>query len=430
MNHVQRIAHVKRIGASVEGDAAQVAPVFDPASGRQTGEVVLASATDVDRAVAGSQAAWVGWRDTSLTARTRILFAFRQLADRHREDLARLITAEHGKVLEDARGEVARGIEVIEFACGIPHLLKGEFSEDVSTGVDASSIRQPLGVVAGITPFNFPVMVPMWMYPVAIACGNTFILKPSERDPSPSALIAELWREAGLPEGVFTVVNGDAVAVDALLDHPGVAAVSFVGSTPVARHVFERATGSGKRCQSLGGAKNHAVVMPDADLDAAADALIAAGYGSAGERCMAISAVVAVGDGDALVRALAERAPSCGPDRGPTPARTWARSSPRPTGTGWPGTWRRPRPKGPRWWWTAGTSRCDGWRRWLLPRAQPGRPGHAVHAGLPGRDLRAGPVGDPGRRPRRSHRPGQRQPLRQRHGHLHPGRVRRPALPT
>jgi malonate-semialdehyde dehydrogenase (acetylating) / methylmalonate-semialdehyde dehydrogenase len=299
---------VKRIGVSAEGDAAQVAPVFDPASGEQTGEVVLASAADVDRAVDMARAAWEGWRDTSLTARTRILFTFRQLADRHRDDLARLITAEHGKVLEDARGEVARGIEVIEFACGLPHLLKGEFSEDVSNGVDASSMRQPLGVVVGITPFNFPVMVPMWMYPVAIACGNTFILKPSERDPSPSALITELWSEAGLPDGVFTVVNGDAVAVNALLDHPGVAAVSFVGSTPVARHVFERATKSGKRCQSLGGAKNHAVVMPDADIDAAADALIAAGYGSAGERCMAISAVVAVGDGDALVRALAERA--------------------------------------------------------------------------------------------------------------------------
>jgi malonate-semialdehyde dehydrogenase (acetylating)/methylmalonate-semialdehyde dehydrogenase len=298
---------VKRIGTSIE-DAARVSPVFDPASGEQTGEVVLASAADVDRAVAISQAAWDGWRETSLTARTRILFSFRQLADRHRDDLARLITAEHGKVLEDARGEVARGIEVVEFACGLPHLLKGEFSEDVSNGVDASSMRQPLGVVVGITPFNFPVMVPMWMYPVAIACGNTFILKPSERDPSPCGLIAELWSEAGLPDGVFTVVNGDAVAVDALLDHPGVAAVSFVGSTPVARHVFERATSSGQRCQALGGAKNHAVVMPDADIDATADALIAAGYGSAGERCMAISAVVAVGDGDALVRALAERA--------------------------------------------------------------------------------------------------------------------------
>jgi len=299
---------VNRIGSTPDAGRTRTAPVYNPATGEQTGEVVLASAADVDRAVARSTAAFDSWRDTSLTARSRILFAFRELADRHRDDLARLITYEHGKVTEDARGEVARGIEVIEFACGIPHLLKGEFSEDVSTGIDASSVRQPLGVVAGITPFNFPVMVPMWMYPVAIACGNTFILKPSERDPSPSLLIADMWHDAGLPDGVFTVVNGDSVAVDALLDHPDVAAVSFVGSTPVARHVFERATASGTRCQALGGAKNHAVVLPDADVEAAADALIAAGYGSAGERCMAISAVVAVGDAEPLVAALRDRA--------------------------------------------------------------------------------------------------------------------------
>ncbi|MGD0312942.1 MAG: CoA-acylating methylmalonate-semialdehyde dehydrogenase [Acidimicrobiales bacterium] len=299
---------MKWIGSSLEGDQARTAPVFDPASGDVTATVVLATERDVDRAVQRSLSASEAWRDFSLAARSRILFAFRELADRHRHDLASLVTAEHGKVLEDALGEVARGIEVVEFACGLPHLLKGEFSEDVSTGVDASSVRQPLGVVAGITPFNFPVMVPMWMYPVSIACGNSFILKPSERDPSPSLLIADLWREAGLPEDVFTVVNGDSVAVDALLDHPGVAAVSFVGSTPVARHVFERATSAGKRCQALGGAKNHAVVLPDADLDTTADALTAAGYGSAGERCMAVSAVVAVGEGDALVRALADRA--------------------------------------------------------------------------------------------------------------------------
>ena len=299
---------MNRIGSTPDAGRTRTAPVYNPATGEQTGEVVLAAAADVDRAVARSTAAFDSWRDTSLTARSRILFAFRELADRHRDDLARLITYEHGKVTEDARGEVARGIEVIEFACGIPHLLKGEFSEDVSTGIDASSVRQPLGVVAGITPFNFPVMVPMWMYPVAIACGNTFILKPSERDPSPSLLIADLWHDAGLPDGVFTVVNGDSVAVDALLDHPDVAAVSFVGSTPVARHVFERATASGTRCQALGGAKNHAVVLPDADVEAAADALIAAGYGSAGERCMAISAVVAVGDAEPLVAALRDRA--------------------------------------------------------------------------------------------------------------------------
>ncbi len=299
---------MKQIGTSIDGTAARTAPVFDPATGEQTSEVVLATVKDVDHAVETAAEAFTSWRDTSLTARSRILFAFRELADRHRDDLARSITAEHGKVLEDARGEVARGIEVIEFACGIPHLLKGEFSEDVSTGVDASSIRQPLGVVAGITPFNFPVMVPMWMYPVAIACGNTFVLKPSERDPSPSVLVADLWRDAGLPDGVFNVVHGDAEAVNALLDHPLVAAVSFVGSTPIAQHVFERGHASGKRVQALGGAKNHAVVLPDADLDATADALIAAGYGSAGERCMAISAVVVVGDAEPLVAAVAERA--------------------------------------------------------------------------------------------------------------------------
>jgi malonate-semialdehyde dehydrogenase (acetylating)/methylmalonate-semialdehyde dehydrogenase len=294
--------------------------VFDPATGEQTAEVVLVSAADVDNAVGTATAAWREWRDTSLTARSRILFAFRELVDRHREDLAQLITAEHGKVTEDARGEVARGLEVVEFACGIPHLLKGEFSEDVSNGIDALSVRQPLGVVAGITPFNFPVMVPMWMYPVSIACGNAFVLKPSERDPSPSALIADLWTKAGLPEGVFTVVNGDAVAVDALIDHPDVVGVSFVGSTPVARHVFERATASGARAQALGGAKNHAVVLPDADLDTAADALIAAGYGSAGERCMAVSAVVVVGDGDPLVDALRRRAEALVTGPGSDPA--------------------------------------------------------------------------------------------------------------
>lgn len=299
---------MNRIGSSLDGASARTAPVYDPASGGQTAEVVLASVADVNSAVASASAAFDKWRESSLTARSRVLFAFRELVDRHREELAGLITAEHGKVMQDALGEVARGLEVVEFACGIPHLLKGEFSEDVSAGVDASSIRQPLGVVAGITPFNFPVMVPMWMYPVAIACGNTFILKPSERDPSPSMLVADLWKKAGLPDDVFTVVNGDAVAVNALIDHSDVAAVSFVGSTPVARQVYERAVAAGSRAQALGGAKNHAVVMPDADLDIAADALIAAGYGSAGERCMAISAVVVVGDAEGLVEALRSRA--------------------------------------------------------------------------------------------------------------------------
>jgi malonate-semialdehyde dehydrogenase (acetylating)/methylmalonate-semialdehyde dehydrogenase len=283
--------------------------IFDPATGQVTGEVHFADPADVDRAVAAATDAFSDWRETSLTRRTRILFGFRELVERHREDLATLITSEHGKVLADARGEVARGQEVVDFACGISHLLKGGFSENVSTSVDAYSIQQPLGVVAGITPFNFPAMVPMWMYPIAIACGNTFILKPSEKDPSASQLVAELWSEAGLPAGVFNVVHGDKAAVDALLRHPGIAAVSFVGSTPVARYVYEQGTQRGKRVQALGGAKNHAVVLPDADLDAAADALVGAGFGSAGERCMAISAVVAVGStGDELVQRIAERA--------------------------------------------------------------------------------------------------------------------------
>ena len=311
---------MKRIGQSELGAGARTSPVFDPATGEQTAEVVLASEKDVGAAVAVARAAAGEWGRSSLATRTKILFAFRELAERHREDLARLVTSEHGKVLEDARGEVARGIEVVEFACGISHLLKGEFSEDVSHGVDASSVRQPLGVVSGVTPFNFPVMVPMWMYPLAIACGNAFILKPSERDPSPSLLVADLWRQAGLPDGVFTVVHGDAVAVDALIDHPGVDGISFVGSTPVARHVFDRASAAGKRAQALGGAKNHAVVLPDADLGAASDALTAAGYGSAGERCMAVSAVVAVGGGDPLVGALGERAAALTVGPGTDPA--------------------------------------------------------------------------------------------------------------
>lgn len=291
-------AHAERYGA-----------VYDPATGEQTAQVCLALPSDVDAAVTSAAAAFPAWRDSSLSRRVRILFAFRQLVDQHRDELSALITREHGKTLDDALGEVQRGLEVVEFACGIPTLLKGGFSENVSSGVDAYSIQQPLGVVAGITPFNFPAMVPAWMYPVAIACGNCFVLKPSEKDPSAAIRIAELWAEAGLPAGVFTVVQGDKVAVDAILDHPGVAAISFVGSTPVARYVYERCTAAGKRVQALGGAKNHAIVMPDADVASAADALVSAGYGSAGERCMAISAVVAVGDvADRLVEAIRERA--------------------------------------------------------------------------------------------------------------------------
>ncbi|MFB9429110.1 CoA-acylating methylmalonate-semialdehyde dehydrogenase [Streptoalloteichus tenebrarius] len=295
-------------GARTSGTSSRRGDVFQPATGEVARQVALADQSDVDLAVASAAKAAQGWAESSLSARSRVLFAFRQLVDAHRAELAEIITAEHGKVLDDAAGEVQRGLEVAEFACGIPHLLKGEHSEQVSRGVDAYSVRQPLGVVAGITPFNFPVMVPMWMFPVAVACGNAFVLKPSERDPSASVRLAELFAEAGLPEGVLTVLQGDATAVNALLDHPDVAAVSFVGSTPIARHVYARGTANGKRVQALGGAKNHMVVLPDADVDVAADAAVSAGFGSAGERCMAISVVVAVGDvADRLVPAIEQR---------------------------------------------------------------------------------------------------------------------------
>ncbi|MFD9893136.1 CoA-acylating methylmalonate-semialdehyde dehydrogenase [Amycolatopsis sp. NPDC059027] len=295
-------------GARTPGVSTRRGEVFQPATGAVARQVALADVSDVDTAVASAVKAAQDWAETSLTTRTRILFKFRELVDAHRDELARLITAEHGKVLADAAGEVQRGLEVVEFACGIAHLLKGEHSEQVSRGVDAYSIRQPLGVVAGITPFNFPVMVPMWMFPIAIACGNTFVLKPSDRDPSASLRLAELFTEAGLPPGVLNVVQGDAEAVNALLAHPDIAGVSFVGSTPIARHVYETGTRHGKRVQALGGAKNHMIVLPDADIAGAADAAVSAGYGSAGERCMAISVVVAVGrTGDELVEAIAER---------------------------------------------------------------------------------------------------------------------------
>jgi malonate-semialdehyde dehydrogenase (acetylating) / methylmalonate-semialdehyde dehydrogenase len=282
-------------GADTAGDSTRTAPIWNPATGEQQAEVVLAEASDVDAAVRAAKAAFEQWGDVSLTRRARVMFAFRNLVEQHLDEITRIVSSEHGKVLDDAKGEVIRGMEVVEYACGLPQLLKGEFSDQVSTDIDAYSFRQPLGVCAGITPFNFPIMVPMWMHPMAIAMGNTFVLKPSERDPSVSNFIAELYAEAGLPDGVFNVVHGDKVAVDALLDHPDVAAVSFVGSTPIARYVYERGTQNGKRVQALGGAKNHAVVMPDADLEFAANHLTAAGYGSAGQRCMAISVGVTVG---------------------------------------------------------------------------------------------------------------------------------------
>ncbi len=291
--------------------ASRRAPVYNPATGAVAREVGFASLGDVDAAVQAAAAAAPAWAATPALRRARVLFRFKEIVDRRADELAAAITAEHGKVFSDAQGEVVRGLEVVEFACGIPQLMKGEYSEQVGTGIDMYSIRQPLGVCVGITPFNFPAMVPMWMFPVAIACGNTFVLKPSERDPSASLLMAAWLKEAGLPDGVFNVVQGDKVAVDALLEHPLVSAVSFVGSTPIARYIHDTAAARGKRVQALGGAKNHMVVMPDADLDQAVDALIGAAYGSAGERCMAISVAVAVGDiADRLVERLAKRVPA------------------------------------------------------------------------------------------------------------------------
>jgi malonate-semialdehyde dehydrogenase (acetylating) / methylmalonate-semialdehyde dehydrogenase len=296
-------------GRSVAGTSGRTTPVFDPATGTQTAEVDLASAAEVDLAVEAAKQAFPAWRATALSRRAEVMFRVRELVDANRKELAQVLSAEHGKVLSDALGEVARGLENVEFACGVPHLLKGEFSEQATTGVDVWSLRQPLGVVAGITPFNFPAMVPMWMFANALACGNTFVLKPSERDPSSSLFLAGLLAQAGVPDGVFNLVHGDRQSVDRLLEHPDVAAVSFVGSTPVAQHVYETGTRNGKRVQALGGAKNHMVVLPDADLGMAADAAVSAAYGSAGERCMAISVVVAVGGvGDDLVAAIAERA--------------------------------------------------------------------------------------------------------------------------
>jgi malonate-semialdehyde dehydrogenase (acetylating) / methylmalonate-semialdehyde dehydrogenase len=296
-------------GRAVASTSGRSQAVYNPATGAVARQVALASAAEVNAAVAAGVAAFPAWSDMPPIRRSRIMFKFLELMNQHRDTLAAIITAEHGKVFTDAQGEVSRGIDIIEFACGIPQLLKGDYTEQVSTGIDNWTLRQPLGVVAGVTPFNFPCMVPLWMFPVAIAAGNCFVLKPSERDPSAPMLMAELLKQAGLPDGVFGVVQGDKLAVDTLLTHPDVKAISFVGSTPIAQYIYETGAHHGKRVQALGGAKNHLVVMPDADLDQTVDALIGAGYGSAGERCMAISVAVAVGDvADKLVAALAARA--------------------------------------------------------------------------------------------------------------------------
>ncbi|KAB8060039.1 CoA-acylating methylmalonate-semialdehyde dehydrogenase [Janthinobacterium sp. FT14W] len=307
MNDLDTITHYIN-GAKVDTRSGRYGDVYNPALGVPVARVALGTGDDVDAAVQAAAAAFPAWSATPPLTRARVLFRYLQLCQQHTDDFAAMLTREHGKTFADAQGEVARGIEMVEFAVGIPQLLKGEFTDQISRGIDAWSMRQALGVVAGITPFNFPVMVPMWMFPVAIACGNTFVLKPSERDPSASLLHAKLLQEAGLPDGVFNVVQGDKVTVDALLDHPVVQAISFVGSTPIAEYIYARGSASGKRVQALGGAKNHMVVMPDADMDMTVDALIGAAYGSAGERCMAISVVVAVGDaGDRLIDALAAR---------------------------------------------------------------------------------------------------------------------------
>jgi len=306
---MERIGHYIG-GKHVPGESGRTGPVFNPATGEQTHEVDFASTQEVDRAVEAAREAFPAWRATSLSKRSEILFRVRELLEERKAEFAAVLTSQHGKVLSDAMGEVQRGLENVEFATAVPTLLKGGFSEQVSAGHDVYSIRQPLGVAAGITPFNFPAMVPLWMCANAIACGNTFVLKPSEKDPGASLLLADLWKDAGLPDGVFNVIQGDKVAVDAILEHPEIRAVSFVGSTPIARYIYETGTRNGKRVQALGGAKNHMIVLPDADIDMAADAAVSAGYGSAGERCMAIAVVVAVGGvGDELVEAISERMP-------------------------------------------------------------------------------------------------------------------------
>jgi malonate-semialdehyde dehydrogenase (acetylating) / methylmalonate-semialdehyde dehydrogenase len=308
-------------GRRVPGTSGRTGPIYDPATGRLAREVHFASAEDVDAAVAAAKAAFPGWRAMSLSKRTEVMFRIRNLVETHRHELAAHLTREHGKVPSDALGEIARGLENLEFATGVAHLMKGSFSEQVSGGIDVYQIRQPLGVVAGITPFNFPAMVPMWMFATAIACGNTFVLKPSEKDPSAGLYLAELLHEAGVPDGVFNVVQGDKVAVDRILEHPDIAAVSFVGSTPIARYIYETGTKHGKRVQALGGAKNHMLVLPDADVAMAADAAVSAGYGSSGERCMAIATIVAVGDvADPLVAAIRERLPKIKVGPGTDPA--------------------------------------------------------------------------------------------------------------
>ena len=385
------VSHWKA-GSVFAGDSDRFSDVFDPATGQVTKRLRLASPADADAVIGAAAAAWPGWRDMSLARRTQVLFRFRELLNERKHEAAEIITSEHGKVLSDALGEVTRGQEVVEFACGLAHLLKGSLTENASTNVDVSSLRQPLGVVGVISPFNFPAMVPMWFFPIAIAAGNCVVLKPSEKDPSTANWLGALWKEAGLPDGVFNVLHGDKVAVDALLEDPRVKAISFVGSTPIARYVYETGTRNGKRVQALGGAKNHMVVLPDADLDLAADAAVNAGFGSAGERCMAISALVAVDViADELIGKISERIATLRTGDGTPRLRHGAVGHRRAPGQG---AWlRRRRCRGRR-----GTGRGrprpgrGRRRRRVLARSDAVRQGHDGHVDLHRRDLRPGAV--------------------------------------
>ena len=415
-------------GKVVESTSGNSAPVFDPATGEQTAAVDLASVAEVDAAVAAAKAAFPEWRATSLSKRAEVMFRMRELVDANRKEIATLLTAEHGKVLSDSLGEVARGLENIEYACGIPQLIKGDYSEQAASGIDVYSIRQPLGVVAGITPFNFPAMVPMWMFANALACGNTFVLKPSEKDPSVNMFVAELLAQAGLPAGCFNIVQGDKVAVDRLLEHDDVAAVSFVGSTPIAKYIYETGTKHGKRVQALGGAKNHMLVLADADVDMAADAAVSAGYGSAGERCMAISVVLADDAiADELVAKIAERIPNVKVGPGNEPDNEMG-----------PLITAEHRDRVTRLRRRCGRRRRHGRRRRpgrrpverLLPEPDAARRRAAGHGLLRRRDLRAGAERDPRQRVPGGHRNDQRQPVRERDGDLHPRRRCRPPVPV
>ena len=417
-------------GRKVTSASRRLSAVYDPATGEQTAELPLSTIDEVNAAVAAAKRAAAGWGATPPLKRIKPMFRFKQLLDRHARDIARAISKEHGKTHEDALGELARGIDVVDFACGIPHLLKGEYSRNVGPEIDSWSDRQPLGVVAGITPFNFPAMVPMWMYPVAVACGNTFILKPSERDPSTSMLIWDLFQEAGFPPGVLNVVHGDKEAVDAILDHPDIKAVSFVGSTPVAEHVYRRGSASGKRVQALGGAKNHMIVMPDADMDQAVDALMGAGFGSAGERCMAISVAVPVGEktADRLVEALAPKirmmkvGPATDPESEMGPVIT-AEAKRRITDLIGQGV-----KEGAKLVVDGRGLELQGYERGFFLGGFAVRSRHRGHDHLQDRDLRTGAVRGADRQLRGSRRPDQPPRIRQRHRHLHPRRRRGPRL--